>query len=280
MRTGDSVVKVIVCVKQVPDMTEAKMDREAKTIIREGVSSIINPYDIHAVEEGLRIREKKGGSVIALSMGIPSVVEMLKQIIAMGVDEGVLLTDKAFAGSDTLATSYTLSKAIEKINDFDIILCGKQTVDGDTAQVGPGLAEKLGIPHITNVVDIREIEENYIECKRTVENGWEVIKLPIPAVITVEKDINIPRFPNIKGIRNMKNPKIEIWNAENINIEYKHIGLKGSPTQVVKTFIPKSKVAAETIEGPTNNQVKKLISILNELHITVNTLTEEVTHIQ
>jgi hypothetical protein len=188
MRTGDSVVKVIVCVKQVPDMTEAKMDREAKTIIREGVSSIINPYDIHAVEEGLRIREKKGGSVIALSMGIPSVVEMLKQIIAMGVDEGVLLTDKAFAGSDTLATSYTLSKAIEKINDFDIILCGKQTVDGDTAQVGPGLAEKLGIPHITNVVDIREIEENYIECKRTVENGWEVIK-PVILFIFIKLSI-------------------------------------------------------------------------------------------
>lgn len=204
-------------------------------------------------------------------MGIPSVVQMLKQIIAMGADAGVLLTDKAFAGADTLATSYTLAKAIKKINNFDVIICGKQTIDGDTAQVGPGLAEKLGIPHVTNVVDIRKIGKDYIECKKIVEKGWEIVKLPIPTVITVEKDINIPRFPNIKGIRNMKNPKIEVWNADDIDgIEHKYIGLKGSPTQVVKTFIPESRVAAEMIEGTVNDQVEKLISILNKLHITVN----------
>jgi electron transfer flavoprotein beta subunit len=265
-------VKVIVCVKQVPDMTEAKMDRETRTIVRKGVASIINPYDIHAVEEGLRIRDEKGGSVIALSMGIPSVAGMLKQVIAMGVDAGILLTDKAFAGSDTLATSYILSKAIKKIGNFDIIICGKQTIDGDTAQVGPGLAEKLGIPHITNVVEMKEIEKNYIICKRAVEKGWEVVKSPIPALITVEKNINIPRFPNIIGIRNMRNSKIETWNADDIDIECKYAGLKGSPTKVVKTFIPESKLAAEIIKGTVDYQVEKMISIFEELHVNMNPL--------
>jgi len=262
-------MKVIVCVKQVPDMTEARMDREKKTIVREGVPSIINPYDIHAVEEGLRIKDKKGGSVIALSMGIPSVAGMLKQILAMGVDRGILLTDKAFAGSDTLATSHILSKAIKKIGDFDIIICGKQTIDGDTAQVGPGLAEKLGIPHITNVVEIKEIEKNYIVCKRALEKDWEVVKSPIPLLITVEKNINVPRFPNIIGIKNMKNSTIEIWNASDIDVEYKYAGLKGSPTKVVKTFIPESKVAAEIIEGTVSYQVEKMISILSNLRINI-----------
>lgn len=250
-------------------MTEAKMDREAKTIIREGVASIINPYDIHAVEEGLRIREERGGIVTALSMGIPRVAEMLKQLIAMGVDNAVLLTDRAFAGSDSLATCYILSKALKKLKDFDIILCGKQTIDGDTAQVGPGLAEKLGISHITNVVEIMKIAEDYIECRRAVDKGWELVKVSLPAVITVEKEINTPRFPTITGIRSMITPKIDIWDAEDINAEYDRIGLKGSPTQVVKTFIPQSKAAAETIVGTAIEQVGKLISIFDELHIKI-----------
>lgn len=265
-----NVLKIIVCVKQVPDMTNAKLDRKANTIIREGVTSIINPYDIHAVEEGLRIREKKGGSVIALSMGIPGAVRILKQIIAMGADRGILLTDRVFAGADTLATSYTLSKAIEKIRDFDIILCGKQTVDGDTAQVGPGLAEKLGVSHVTNVVEIMQLEEKYIICRRVVEKGWEIIKLPLPAVITVEKEINTPRFPNIKGIRNVKTPRIDVWCVDDIDIDCERIGLKGSPTKVVKTFIPESKIAAEVVKGTVDDQVNRLISILNELHIEIN----------
>lgn len=262
-------MKVIVCVKQVPDMTEARMDKEKKTIIREGVPSIINPYDIHAVEEALKIKDKKGGSVIALSMGIPSVAWMLRQLIAMGVDSGILLTDKAFAGSDTLATSYILSKAIRKIGDFDIIICGKQTIDGDTAQVGPGLAEKLGIPHITNVVEIKEAEKDYIVCKRAVEKGWEVVKSPVPVLITVEKNINIPRFPNIVGIMNMKNAKIETWNAGNINVDYRYAGLKGSPTKVIKTFIPETKVAAEVITGTVDYQVEKMMAIFDKLHINI-----------
>jgi electron transfer flavoprotein beta subunit len=260
-------MRIIVCVKQVPDMSEARMDREANTIVREGVASIINPYDIHAVEEGLRIIEKYGGSVTALSMGIPRAAETLKQVIGLGVNNAVLLTDKAFAGSDTLATCYTLSLAVKKINGFDMILCGKQTIDGDTAQVGPGLAEKLNIPYITNVVQFTEITNDYVVCKRLINKGWELVKTFLPALITVEKDINTPRFPCIKGIRKTINPDIKVWNAEDINAAYDRIGLKGSPTQVVKTFIPQSRAAAETIHGTAVEQAKKLISIFEGMHI-------------
>lgn len=262
-------MKIVVCVKQVPDMSEAKMDRKANTIVREGVSSIINPYDIHAVEEALRIKEKKGGSVTALSMGIPSTALMLKQLVTLGLDKAILLTDRAFAGSDTLATCYTLSKAIEKIKDVNIIICGKQTADGDTAQVGPSLAEMLNISHITNVVEIVNIEEQYITCRRAIDKGWELVKTPLPAVITVDKDINVPRFPTVTGIRNMRNAEIEIWNAESIEAEHEKLGLKGSPTQVVKTFIPQTKTASETITGPADEQAGKLISLFNKLHINI-----------
>jgi electron transfer flavoprotein beta subunit len=260
-------MNIIVCAKQVPDMSEAKMDRETNTIIREGVSSIINPYDIHAIEEALRLKESTGGSVTILSMGIPDVAKMLRCILAMGADRAVLLTDRAFAGSDTLATSFALSKAVEKIGNFDLIMCGKQTIDGDTAQVGPEMAEKLGIPHVTNVVDITETDEEFIVCKKAIEKGWEVVRVSLPALITVEKDINTPRFPTIKGIRNMSNSEIKVWSSRDINADPGRIGLKGSPTQVVRTFIPPVKAAAETITGTPEEQAEKLISILNGMHI-------------
>lgn len=262
-------MRIIVCVKQVPDMTDAKMDRKANTIIRHGTSSIINPYDIHAVEEAIRISQHSCGIVTALSMGLYTAVDMLRNLIAMGVHEGVLLTDRAFAGSDTLATCYTLSKAIEKIKEYDLVLCGKQTVDGDTAQVGPGLAEKLKIPHVTNVVKIHKITPGKVLCQRKVDNGYELIRIPIPAVITVDKGINIPRFPDIKGIRAMKTAGINIWNAEDIGCEHDRIGIKGSPTQVVKTFIPASKAASEVIGGTAVEQVSKIIDIFDEMHIRV-----------
>ena len=197
-------MNIVVCVKQVPGTTEVKMNKETNTIIREGVEAIINPFDMHAVEEGLRIKERLGGKVTVLSMGIPSVAELLKTTIGLGADDAVLLSDRAFAGADTLATSYALSMGIRKMESVDLVICGKQATDGDTAQVGPSLAEKLGWPHTTYVRKIEEINEKYIRCQRMTDDGYEVIEMPLPAVITVVKEINEPRLPSLKNMMRAK----------------------------------------------------------------------------
>lgn len=251
-------MNIVVCVKQVPGTTEVKMNKETNTIIREGVESIINPFDTYAVEEGLRIKEKLGGKVTVLSMGIPSVAEMLRETIALGADETVLLSDRAFAGSDTLATSYTLSMGIKKMGDVDLIICGKQATDGDTAQVGPSLAEKLGYPHTTYVRKIEEISDSHIKCQRMTEDGYEVVEMPLPAVITVVKEINEPRLPSIKGMMRSKKAVVSVWTADEIHADINLCGLKGSPTQVVKTFVPVHDIQSEMIEGSPAEQASKL----------------------
>ncbi|MCX8130963.1 MAG: electron transfer flavoprotein subunit beta/FixA family protein [Clostridia bacterium] len=251
-------MNIIVCVKQVPVSTEVRMNRDTNTIIREGVESTINPFDSYAVEEALRIKEKLGGKVSVLSMGIPSASGMLKDIIALGADEAILLSDRAFAGSDTLATSYVLSMAIRRIADYDIVICGKQASDGDTAQVGPSLAEKLGIPHTTYVKKIEEIRGGYIKCQRLFEEGFEIIGMTLPAVITVVKGINEPRMPSIRGVLRAKAVEVKRWTADDINVDKERCGLKGSPTQVVKTFIPNYEVQGEMIEGEPQEQVRRL----------------------
>ena len=259
-------MNIIVCIKQVPATTEVKMNTETNTIIREGVESIINPFDMYAIEEGLRIKEKKGGKVTVLSMGIPSVAELMREAISLGVDDAVLLSDRAFAGADTLATSYTLSKGIKKIGNYDLIICGKQATDGDTAQVGPSLAEKLGIPHTTYVRKIEEIEDNYIRCQRLTDDGYEVIEMPLPALITVVKEINEPRLPSLKNMMRAKKAIITIWNSDDINADKNLCGLKGSPTQVIKTFTPIHNIKSEFLEGTPEEQAKKLADKLLSMH--------------
>lgn len=251
-------MNVIVCVKQVPGTTEVKMNKETNTIIREGVESIINPFDMYAVEEALRIKEQCGGKVTAISMGIPSVSDLLKETIALGADEAVLLSDRAFAGADTLATSYTLSMGIRKIGNYDIIICGKQATDGDTAQVGPSLAEKLGIPHTTYVRKIEEIREGYIRCQRLTDDGYEVVEMSLPAVITVVKEINEPRLPSLKGMMRAKKAVIPVWTLADISTDENLCGLKGSPTQVVKTFVPVHDINSEMFEGTADEQARCL----------------------
>jgi len=253
-----TILNVVVCVKQVPATNEVKMNKETNTIIREGVESIINPFDMYAIEEGLRIRENLGGNVTVLSMGIPSVAEQLKEAIALGVDDAILLSDRTFAGSDTLATSYALSMGIKRIGKYDLIICGKQATDGDTAQVGPSLAEKLGIAHTTYVKKIEEIKEGYIRCQRMTEDGYEVIEMPLPALITVVKEINEPRLPSLRGMMKAKKANINIWTASEVDANPELCGLKGSPTQVVKTFVPEHNVISEMIEGTPDVQAKKL----------------------
>jgi electron transfer flavoprotein beta subunit len=176
-------MNIIVCIKQVPETTEVKIDPKTNTLIREGVTSITNPFDLWAIEEGVQIKEKLGGKVTAISMGPPQAEQVLRDAIAVGSDSGILLSDPAFAGADTLATSYTLAQAIKKIGDFDLILCGKQATDGDTAQVGPGIAVHLNIPQIVFVKKIREISEGKIIAERMTEEGTEVVESSIPCLV-------------------------------------------------------------------------------------------------
>ncbi len=255
-------MNIIVCVKQVPGTNEVKMNKETNTIIREGVEAIINPFDTYAVEEGLRLKDRFGGKVTALSMGIPAVAELLKETVALGVDDTVLLSDRAFAGADTLATSYALSMGINKIGEYDLIICGKQATDGDTAQVGPSLAEKLGIPHTTYVRKIEEIGDGFIRCQRMTDDGYEVIELALPAVITVVKEIAEPRLPSIKGMMRAKKAVVTVWTADDIGADKELCGLKGSPTQVIATFVPVHDVKSEMIEGEPDEQAKRLASTL------------------
>jgi electron transfer flavoprotein beta subunit len=239
----------VVCIKQVPDTTDVKIDPETNTLVREGVASIVNPFDMYAIEEALRLKEKTGGRVTALTMGPPQAESALREAIAMGVDRGILVSDRAFAGSDTWATSYTLAAALRKIGDYAIVLCGKQASDGDTAQVGPGIATHLDLPQITYVRKIEEIAQDKIVAERLLENGFESIECPIPCVLTVVKEINEPRLPSLKGKMAARKAEIVKWTASDIEAEETCLGLKGSPTKVVRIFSPQPRSGGEMLQG-------------------------------
>lgn len=260
-------MEVIVCVKQVPETTELKIDKNTNTLIREGVPGIINPFDMYALEEGIRLKEKHGGAVRALSMGPPQVKDSLKEAVAMGVDEAVLLSDRAFAGADTLATSYALAQGIRRMGRFDLIICGKQAIDGDTAQVGPGLAEELGIPHVTYVRKIREISPDTMVVERMTEGAYEAVRLPLPALITVVKEINEPRLPSLRGIMRAKKTEIIVWGAQDVAADPARVGLNGSATQVIRIFTPELAPRGEMLPGTVPEQVSALVARLRGLHI-------------
>ncbi len=259
-------MNIIVCVKQVPATTEVKMNKETNTIIREGIESVINPFDTYAVEEGLRIKDRAEGKVTVVSMGIPAVADMLKQTVALGADDCVLLSDRAFAGADTLATAYALSMGIRKIGEYDLIICGKQATDGDTAQVGPSLAEKLGIPHATYVRKITGIGDGRIRCQRLTDDGYDDIELTLPALITVVKEINEPRLPSLKGMMRAKKAEVAVWTADDVGADKAQCGLQGSPTQVIQTFVPVHDVQSEMFEGTPEEQARKLTDRLLSMH--------------
>ncbi|MCX6902842.1 MAG: electron transfer flavoprotein subunit beta/FixA family protein, partial [Verrucomicrobia bacterium] len=216
---------IVVCIKQVPDTADVKIDPKTNTLIREGVVSIINPFDMYAIEESLRLKEKLGGKVTAITMGPPQAENALREAIAMGVDAGILVSDRAFAGSDTWATSYTLALALKKIGDYGVILCGKQASDGDTAQVGPGIAAHLDLPQITYVRKIEEISAEHVIGERLLEEGTEVIRSPVPCVMTVVKEINEPRLPSLKGKLAAKKAQISHWKAADLQGETANMGL-------------------------------------------------------
>lgn len=257
---------IIVCIKQVPDTAALHLVRinpKTNTLIREGAPSIINPFDENAIEEGIRLKEKYGGVVTILSMGPPQVEKALRDALAMGGDRALLLSDRAFAGADTLATSYTLAEAIKKIGKFDLILFGKQAIDGDTAQVGPGVAECLGLPQITYVRKI-EIENGKLRAERTLEDGFELVETKLPAIITVTKEINTPRYPSLKGILKAKKEEITIWGLKELGIDLNRVGLNGSPTQVIRIFSPEVRKKGEILHGTPEEIVDKLVTKLQE----------------
>lgn len=256
-------MKIIVCIKQVPDTTNVKINPETNTLIREGVESIINPFDMYAIEEGIRIKEKHGGEVIAVSMGPPQVEQALKEAISLGVDDVYLLSDRAFAGSDTLATAYTIAAGINALKGADIILMGKQAIDGDTGQVGPGVAENLGIPHITDVRKIESIDDSgYIIAERLLEDGYVRFKAKLPVVLTVVKEINEPRLPSLKGKLKAKKTDVNVWTNKDLNVDTERIGLTGSPTQVIKIFTPPKPSGGKILKGETKEVVTELLAEL------------------
>jgi electron transfer flavoprotein beta subunit len=255
-------VKVVVCIKQVPGTTAVEIDPKTNTLLREGVKSILNPFDAYALEEGVRAKEQRGGKVIAISMGPPQAEEALREAIAVGADEAILLSDRAFAGSDTLATSYVLARAIAKVGNCDLIICGRQTIDGDTGQVAPELAEKLGIPFVAYVSTIEEIRDGYMRVRRMIEEGYEVIEMPLPGVITVVKEINVPRLPSLRGQMKAKSAQIPVWGAQEMDIDTGKVGLLGSPTRVVRIFRPERTRRGELLQGSLEKQVEQLMDKL------------------
>jgi len=257
-------MNIIVCIKQVPETTDVKINPETNTLVREGVESIINPFDLYAIEEGVRLKEKNGGKVTVITMGPPQAEKALRDAVSVGADEVILISDRNFAGSDTLATSYTLARAIKKIQEFDLVICGKQAIDGDTAQVGPEIAEELDIPCVTYVSKISEVGENFIIVERMMEEGKQIIKSPLPMVMTVVKEINEPRLPSLKGKMKARKQEIVIWNAATLACEIDRIGLQGSPTAVVKIFAPPQRSGGEILTGDIESQAKKLVEKLKE----------------
>lgn len=255
-------MKILVCVKQVPDAKDVRLDPQTNTLAREGVESIMNPYDRHALEEAVAIKEKQGGDVTVLTMGPPQAEAVLREAIACGADEGVLVSDRAFAGADTWATSYTLAKAVQSLGSFDLILCGKQAIDGDTAQVGPGLACRLRLPFAACVQKTRAVTADSIDVERMMDDGFDVLRLPLPALITVVKDVNEPRVASLKGKMKAKKAEIKRLSAADIGADPQCVGLAGSPTQVVRVFSPEPRGNRKLFTGSVEEQVDQLVDCL------------------
>lgn len=251
-------MEIVVCVKQVPDTTEVKIDPVTNTLIRQGVPSIVNPFDKNALEAALQLREKHGGRVTVISMGPPQAQDALRECLAMGADEAVLMSDRAFGGADTLATSRTMAAGIRRLGACDLIICGKQAIDGDTAQVGPEIAEALGMPQVTYVAKL-EIENKLARLEREHEEGYEVVEASLPLMITVVKSINEPRLPTVKGTMKANRKEIRVLTAADIDVDPAQIGLKGSPTQVHRIFTPKQRVQGQIIQADSSREAVALL---------------------
>jgi electron transfer flavoprotein beta subunit len=257
---------ILVCIKQVPGTSKVEVDPITGVLKRDGIDSKMNPYDLYALETALRLKEQKGGTIKVITMGPPQASEVIREAYMLGADEGAIVTDRKFAGADVLATSYTISQGVRKMGNFDIILCGKQTTDGDTAQVGPEMAEYLEIPHIANVLSILEVKENSIVVEMDMPNTLEVAEVKFPCLLTVEKDIYQPRLPSYrKKIETKEKPIITITMNDFEDKNEKKYGLNGSPTQVERIFPPAVNADKEMWTGSGEDLTEKVISKLKQL---------------
>ncbi|MCD4831404.1 MAG: electron transfer flavoprotein subunit beta/FixA family protein [Anaerohalosphaeraceae bacterium] len=255
-------MRIIVPIKQVPETNTVKMDENTGTIIRDGVESIINPLDLYAIEIAIQLRQQHGGEVIAISMGPPKAVTALREAIAMGCDSAVLLSDKAFAGADTWATSYVLAKAIERMGSYDMVICGERATDGDTGQVGPGIASFLDLPVASYIGKVEQVDKKSCRLHRLVENGHEVLDVELPAVLTMVKEVADPRLPTLGGKQRAKKIDIPVWTANDIEADLDKLGLTGSPTRVVRIFRPKVVRQCEKITAMDDSIVDQAVDKL------------------
>ena len=262
-------MKSVVCVKQVPDTTEVKLDPVKGTLIRDGVPSIINPDDKAALEAALCIREQAGGKVTVVSMGPPQADVALREALAMGADEAILVTDRAFGGADTWATSYTIASAIKKL-DYDLIIAGRQAIDGDTAQVGPQIAQHLGLPQVSYVENIEAVNERSIVLRRQFEDRYHIVEAQLPCLITVLSELNKPRYMSVSGVfdayREKKVARITLADLEDV-IDKSNIGLGGSPTRVKQSFTKQPKGKGEKFETDADDAVRIIVEKLAEKHL-------------
>ena len=259
-------MNTVVCIKQVPETTEVRVDPTTKALVREGVKSVINPFDENAIEAALQLREAHGGKVAVICMGPPQAEESLREALAMGADEAILLTDPASRGSDTLATSYTLARMVRKVGEFDLVLCGKQAIDGDTGQVGPGLAERLGVPQVTFAIEL-EVADGALRARRVLDDFFEVIEVKLPAVVTVVKQINEPRHPSMRNVLRAKRAEIAKWSLADLDADSTQTGFEGSPTQVVEVWPPERKTGGKMLEGPVEDIVEEIAGVIKEMNL-------------
>lgn len=259
-------MRIIVCVKQVPDTTEVKLDPQTGTLIRDGIPSIINPDDKAGLEAALQLKDSHGAHVTVISMGPPQADKALREALAMGADEAILITDRAFAGADTWATSMTIAAAIRKV-PFDLIIAGRQAIDGDTAQVGPQIAEKLGLPQVSYVGGL-EVDQNALIIKRIMEDGYQRLRVQMPCLITTLAEMNEPRYMTVQGIFDAHREKtVQVWTLQDLTIDPAHIGLKGSPTKVKKSFTKAMKAPGKKYDVDAEEAARIIIQNLQEKFI-------------
>ena len=257
-------MKIVVCLKQVPDTTVVKIDPKTGTLIRDGVPSIINPEDKHALEAALQLKDNYGAHVTVISMGPPQAKNALREALCMGADEAILITDRAFGGADTLSTSKAIAAAIKEL-EYDIIFAGRQAIDGDTAQVGPEIAEHLNVPQVTYVQDVK-VEEDGLIVNRALEDGYELIKVQTPVLLTAIEELNNPRYMNVQYIFDTVNKEVKMMTAADIDVPVEELGLKGSPTKVKKSMTKEAKGAGEIVKESAPEAVAYVLGKLKEKH--------------
>lgn len=258
-------LRIIVCIKQVPHPDEARVDSQTGLVIREGVPMVLNPNDYFAIEEALRLKETWGGEVVALTMGPPGADAILREAISLGVDDGVLLSHPSFAGADTLATAYTLARGIECLGGYDLILTGSRSTDGETGQVGPQIAEILGIPHLTELICPIDIEGESLLAWHQTDYGQELVQMPLPALLTAAKGMNEPRLPSLRGKMRAKKQELPIWGPGEIKADPDRIGLAGSPTCILQTALPERGTHSKMLEGSMGEQIDALLHHLEDI---------------